>query len=138
MNDSKMIAAVAFAAKNLKKNPEMTLPQMKELGAAEGVSIYPVIMAKAREELGIVAKRGRRRGSASAPKAKAKAASSGRKRSGGSKRKGARAKAAVPAAAAKDPFAAVQRLADHMGALEKEVAVLRDAMARIAKLAGSF
>lgn len=100
--------AVAFAAQHIKKNPNISMTELKKL-AGKKHNIYPLIIGLAKTELGM----GR-------PK---RAKATGR-RGPGRPRKSA------------DPAAALNNVVAHMRELEREVASLRAALAKISNIAG--
>ena len=99
--------AVAFAKQHIKKNPDITMSELKKL-AGKKHNIYPLIIGLAKNELGM----GR-------PKRK----------KAGSSRRAYRARGG-------DPAAAISNVLDHMRELEREVASLRAALAKISDIAG--
>lgn len=114
---------VSFAAGHMKKNPEITMPELKKLSKGTGHNIYPLILGLARKELGLkratpVARRGPgrpagRRGSGRPPGRRGP----GRPRQAGSM------------------VAGLNDVVAHMRGLEKEVTSLRTALGRIGDLA---
>ena len=98
--------AVAFARQHIKKNPDITMSELKKL-AGKKHNIYPLIIGLAKNELGM-----------GKPKRK-KAASSKR----------------VSRGRGGDPASAISNVLDHMRELEREVASLRAALAKISTIA---
>jgi hypothetical protein len=45
--------AVNFVAGYLKKNPDMPMRELQELGARQGINVYPLIMGLAKNKLGM-------------------------------------------------------------------------------------
>jgi hypothetical protein len=122
---------VAFVAKLLKSNPDMSFSEMKKASKEAGHHIYPLIVGLARKELGWV----RNRTAAPAP--------GGVKRGPGRPPKNA---VAVPGAPMKrgpgrPPKARPSISGDAAGALaavEREFAAMREALRAIADVASRF
>ena len=106
--------AVAFAKAHIKKKPENTMTELKKL-AGKKHNIYPLIIGLAKNELGM----GR-------PK-RAKAATRG------GRKLGRRGPGRPPKNA--DPASAISNVVNHMRELEREVANLRAALAKIGDIA---
>ena len=106
-------SAVAFAKQHIKKNPDITMSELKKL-AGKKHNIYPLIIGLAKNELGM----GR-------PKRKKAPVRRGKV--------GRRGPGRPPKSA--DPAAALENVVAHMRELEKEVASLRAALAKIGDIA---
>ncbi len=118
---------VAFAAGHMKKNPEISMNELKKLGRPEGFNIYPLIIGYARKALGLkratpksrkAGKRGPGR-----PPGKRGPGRPPRRRGHGRPRK------------AVDMSAGLAGIAAHMRDLEREVTSLRLALGKISQLA---
>jgi hypothetical protein len=147
----------------MKKNPDVTMSELKTLGGRQGIHVYPLIMGLARKELGLGSKRkgaskkatkktraaGARgpgrprkagtRGPGRPPKAGTRGP--GRPRKAGTRGPGRPRKAGVrgpgrppKAGGPSDPAAAISKVLSHMRDLEREVSSLRAAMAKIADI----
>lgn len=108
---------VAWAAKHMKKKPDISMSELKKLGKKAGHHIYPLIMGLARKELGW-----------------ASAKKKTRKKAAG--RVGARRGPGRPPKSS-DPTAAIQAVIARMRELEREADALRKAMSKIASIAGN-
>ncbi len=108
---------VAFAAKHMKKNPDISMPELKKLGKKAGHNIYPLIMGLARKELGWARPK---------PAAKRRTKKAAARRGPGRPRK-----------VASDPTAAISAVIARMKELERDNAALRKAVSKIADLAST-
>lgn len=118
--------AVAFAAKHLKKNPDMEMSELKALGNKEKINIYPLIIGLAKSALGITKKKpsaSKRRGPGRPPS------------SGTGKKRGRPAKARGRPAANSSGSGMLADVVTHMREMERELADLRAALAKIGEIA---
>lgn len=125
--------SVAFAAKHLKKNPDMSMSELKALGSKEGINIYPLIIGLANKSLGrSKPKRGKSgRGPGRPPGKRGPGRPPGKR--GPGRPPGRRGPGRPPKSA--DPASALQGIVAHMRELEREVASLRGALAKISDIA---
>ncbi len=120
-------ATVAFAAKHMKKKPDIEMSELKKLGKKAGHNIYPLIIGLARRELGWAKPK---------PAAKRRTKTAASRRGPGRPRKaGARRGPGRPRKTT-SPTDAIQAVIERMRELERENAALRNALSRIADLAG--
>jgi len=113
--------AVKFAVQHIKKNPGITMSELKALGNPRGINIYPLVIGLAKNELGM--------GNPKRKKAKRKVTrKTGRASSTG------RPRGRPPRAV--DPAAAITKVLDHVRSLEREVATLRSALSKISDIVG--
>jgi hypothetical protein len=107
--------AVNFVAGYRKKDPDMPMPELKELGADKGINVYPLIMGLAKNKLGM-----------------------GRPKSlNARKPSAARRVSREPSASvssSKDPSQILNNFVAHMKQLEQENEALRSALKQIANL----
>ena len=106
-----------FAAKLIRKNPDISMAELKKAAKPHGIRIYPLAIGKAKVSLGL----GR-------PKTRRKVT---RKRGTGKRGPGRPRKAA-------DPAAALSQIASQMRELERENAALRKALAKVADAVSGF
>ncbi len=113
--------AVAFAAEHLKKNPEITMGELKKLAGPKKINIYPLIIGYAKSRLGMGKKKAR----------------GGRRKKAGRRAVGRPPGRRGPGRPPKsvDPTAALHGIVAHMRDLEREVGALRSALAKIGDLA---
>ena len=109
---------VAFAAEQMKKNPDITMKEMRDAGQREGFHIYPLIMGLARRELGL----GR------ASKAPSRPAGT---RGPGRPRKSAAAQGRLSFSPTGDIAGQIEGVLDYVRQLEAEANALRAAFDRI-------
>jgi hypothetical protein len=120
---------VAFVAKLLKSDPELSFADMKKKGKAAGQHVYPLIVGLARKELGW------------APSAKAraaKAADGAPRRGPGRPRKDGSAPRRGPGRPPKARAMATGDAAGALAAIEREFASMREALRAIADVASKF
>jgi hypothetical protein len=104
--------AVNFVAGYLKNDPDMPMRELQELGARQGINVYPLIMGLAKKQLGM----GRpKRVSARGPAA---------------------ARRVAHPSSSKDPSSLVSNFVMHMKRLEQENQTLRATLQRIAEVVG--
>jgi hypothetical protein len=133
MASSDRAAAVAFVAKLLREDAEISFSEMKKRAKPEGHHLYPLIVGLARKENGMQ------------PSAKAKAAKKPGRKPG---RPAASASAAAPLAAApvkrgpgrprKVALAPAGDASAAIAALESQFALMREALRAIADVASRF
>jgi len=125
--DGSRAATVAWAAGHLRKQPEISMSELKRLGRSEGHHVYPLIIGLARKKLGWSQpkKKAKRRGRKKAP-----GRGPGRPSKAASGRRPGRPRANA------DPSALLGDVVNRMRDLERENERLRKAMDRIADLAG--
>ena len=123
---------VAFVARIMRKNPDVSMTELKKLGEPKGYNIYPLIIGLARRELGMkrsaparkAGRKARRKKTATRKAAATKTAPILRKRRGpGRPRKQTSA------------IDALEGVVSRVRELEQEVQDLRAALARIAEVA---
>ena len=109
MSEGVMDKAVDFAVACYRKNPNISMGEMKKLGAPKGINIYPLVIGKAKTRLGM---------------GKAKPAPGAPKRGPGRPRKNPAPAAAVVAASSTlgDVAAMVQRLDNDLRACQAKLA----------------
>ncbi|MAG56599.1 MAG: hypothetical protein CMJ83_09945 [Planctomycetes bacterium] len=111
-----------FAAAHIKKNPAITMTELKKLAKKKKINIYPLIIGLAKNTLGM----GRPKRKTAK---KATAARRGPGRPAGRRGPGRPRKVA-------DPAEAISNVLAHVRDLEREVVSLRAAMVKISDLAG--
>lgn len=125
---------VDFAAKHMKKNPDITMSELKKLGASEGHNIYPLILGLARKQLGwgrgVGTKKATKKKRVGRPRGSTNAAPVTRK-------KGRRKQSSVAAMGGADATAALSGIVAHVEELEGQVRAMREALAQIADIASS-
>jgi hypothetical protein len=107
---------VKFVAGYLKNDPDMPMRELQELGARQGINVYPLIMGLAKKQLGM-----------------------GRPKSSVRKPAAARRVSREPSASvsnSKDPSRMLNNFVAHMKRLEQENQTLRATLQRIAELVG--
>ncbi len=127
---------VAFAAGHMKKNPEIEMSELKNLGKPLGYNIYPLIIGYARKALGLKRatpkpRKAGKRGPGRPPGKRGPGRPPGRRGPGrppGHRGPGRPRKAM-------DMSAGLAGIAAHMRDLEREVTTLRAALAKIGDLA---
>lgn len=116
----------AFVTRELRKNPDISIAELKTIGKTKGFNIYNLIVGQTRRELGLRPLKGGRprgvRGSSRAPENGGSGGLQGR-RSPGRPRKQT------------DAAAGLTELASHMRDLENEIVSLRAALVKIADIA---
>lgn len=125
---------VDFAAKHMRKNPDITMSELQDLGRKEGHNIYPLILGLARKQLGWSSKKKRstKKKRPGRPR-KAKTAATRVTK----KKRGRRKAAARVAPTGGDATLAITNIVAHVEELEAQVQELRDALSRIAEIASS-
>ncbi|MAG56095.1 MAG: hypothetical protein CMJ83_07380 [Planctomycetes bacterium] len=104
---------VAWAARLMKKKPDISMTELKKLGSKDGHKVYPLILGLARKELGW----GRPKKKAARKKTPATAPA---RRGPGRPRKST------------DPAVAITAILTHVKELERERDMLRKAISKIA------
>ncbi len=133
--------AIAFVVENMKKNPDISMGELKSLGKAKKINVYPLIIGYAKKQLGLgkatpAAKRGPgrppgKRGPGRPPGKRGP----GRPPASGAAPRGPGRPAGRPVSRMNDPAAAGHRVIAHVRELEKEVATLRAALGKISEIA---
>ena len=140
-----------FAAKLIRKNPKISMAELKKAARPHGIRIYPRAIGEAKVSLGMGKKKARRSKRKTTKRKSTRRKATKRKgtRKNTAKRRGTRKKTAkrrtrrkkatrrrtTRRRTAATPAAALSQIASEMRALERETASLRKALARIADLA---
>jgi hypothetical protein len=103
--------SVNFVAGYLKNDPDMPMRELQELGARQGINVYPLIMGLAKNRLGM-----------------------GRPKSSVRKPSAARRVSIEGASKSNDPSSLVNNFVAHMKRLEEDNEALRSTLKQIAHL----
>jgi hypothetical protein len=110
---------VNFVAGYLKKDPDMPMRELQELGARQGINVYPLIKELAKKKLGM----GRPKRASTRRPAVARPSS-----------RATSERVASGVATSKDPSSLVSNFIQHMKRLEEDNHALRATLQRIAEL----
>jgi hypothetical protein len=134
-------ATVTWAAGHMKANPDITMAELKKLGAAEGHHVYPLILGLALKELGLSGRARRPAGSKAAKKTGKRGRPPGKRgpgrppgRRGPGRPPGRRGPGRPPKQV--DPAAAITAVITRMRELERERDALRKALGRVQDIVG--
>jgi hypothetical protein len=123
--------AITFAARQIKKNPDISMSELRTRASKKKINIYPLIMGLAKTRLGLGRnKAGRRRGRGGRRRRPGRPF--GRRGPG---RPRVRQRLGRPRRLSSDPTAALRNVVSHVRDLEREVSALRSALAKIADIA---
>jgi hypothetical protein len=138
-------ATVTWAAGHMKANPDITMAELKKLGAAAGHHVYPLILGLALKELGLsgrarrpasrkAAKKTGKRGPGRPPGSRGPGRPPGRR--GPGRPPGRRGPGRPPKQM--DPAAAISSVLTRMRDLERERDALRKALGRVQDIVGKM